>query len=83
MPAEPMRRALRASLDCDLFLALGTSLVVRPAAGFPEIAKHEGAALVIINREPTPLDSIADLVVEGEVGPILEVASDKLNNLKR
>jgi len=82
MPAEPMHRALRASLDCDLFIALGTSLVVRPAAGFPELAKREGAALVIINREPTPLDSLADLVVEGEVGPILEVVSNQLRNLK-
>ncbi len=81
MPAEPMRRALRASLDCDLFLALGSSLVVRPAASFPEIAKREGALLVIVNREPTPLDSVADLVVRGDVGPILEVAFRQACNL--
>ncbi len=83
MPTEAMRRARRASLDCDLFLALGTSLLVRPAAGFPEFAKQEGAALVIVNREPTPLDSIADLVVEGDVGPILEIVKNRLHNPKR
>ncbi len=71
MPAEEMRRAEAESLGCDLFLAIGSSLTVYPAAGFPALAKREGARLVIVNREPTELDSLADLVVHGEIGPTL------------
>ena len=56
------------SRDCDLFLAIGSSLVVWPAAGFPLMAKRNGAALVIINREPTEFDDIADLVVRDDIG---------------
>ena len=63
MPAAAMQRAENLSRDCDLFLAIGSSLVVWPAAGFPLMAKRNGAALVIINREPTDLCDIADLVV--------------------
>ncbi len=71
MPADAMRRAREATLDCDLFLAVGSSLVVYPAAGFPVMAKESGATLVILNREPTDLDAVADLVVNNEIGPIL------------
>lgn len=76
MPAEAMRRAEQATLACDLFLAVGTSLVVYPAAGFPELAKRSGARLVILNRDPTPLDPIADLVLNAEIGPTLTAAVD-------
>jgi NAD-dependent deacetylase len=72
MPEEPMRRAQELTLACDLFLAIGSSLVVYPAAGFPILAKRNGAALVIVNREPTELDEFADLVVNGEIGDVLE-----------
>ncbi len=71
MPQAAMRRARAATLRCDLFIAIGSSLVVYPAAGFPAAAKENGAALVIINREPTPLDQIADLVLRGDIGDIL------------
>lgn len=71
MPQEPMFRAERLSKDCDLFLAIGSSLVVWPAAGFPLMAKQNGAALVIINREPTEYDAAADLVVRGDIGEAL------------
>lgn len=71
MPEEEMRRAEEATLACDLFLAIGSSLQVFPAAGFPIAAKRNGAKLVILNREPTELDRIADLVIHGEIGPIL------------
>ena len=71
MPQEPMARAQQASLSCDLFLVLGSSLVVYPAAGFPLIAKRNGAALAILNREPTDLDPYADLVLHDEIGPAL------------
>ena len=71
MPAAPMQRAEELSRNCDLFLAIGSSLVVRPAAGFPQMAKRNGAALVIINREPTEFDDIADLVVQHDIGDVL------------
>lgn len=68
MPEEPMLRAQQASLDADLFIVLGSSLVVYPAAGFPMLAKENGAKLVIINREPTDQDAMADLVINAEIG---------------
>jgi NAD-dependent deacetylase len=71
MPLEPMRRAEAATLACDLFLVLGSSLVVYPAAGFPLMAKRNGASLAIVNREPTDLDVHADLVLHDEIGPAL------------
>jgi NAD-dependent deacetylase len=74
MPAEAMRRAETETLAADLFIVAGSSLVVYPAAGFPELAKHNGASLVIINREPTGLDRIADLVLNRSIGETLGAA---------
>jgi NAD-dependent deacetylase len=71
MPAEAMERAERETLACDLFLVLGSSLVVYPAAGFPLLARDNGAALVIVNREPTDQDSAATLVIHDEIGAVL------------
>ncbi len=71
MPQAAMHRAEKETLECDLFLAIGSSLVVYPAAGFPVLAKRNGARLVIINREPTDLDGLADLVLNCEIGPTL------------
>jgi NAD-dependent deacetylase len=71
MPAREMESALNACYDCDLFLAVGSSLVVYPAAALPELAKQNGATLIIINRTPTPLDGVADLVINEEIGKVL------------
>ena len=71
MPEEEMLRAEAATRDCDLFLAIGSSLVVYPAAGFPLMAKRNGARLVIINRERTELDRYADLVINEDIGTVL------------
>ncbi|HEY8573400.1 Sir2 family NAD-dependent protein deacetylase [Phenylobacterium sp.] len=71
MPEEPMARAEQETLSCDLFIVLGSSLVVFPAAGFPLMAKRNGAALAIVNREPTEMDPYADLVLHDEIGPAL------------
>jgi NAD-dependent deacetylase len=71
MPDAAMRRAQDLAQSCDLFLAIGSSLVVWPAAGFPLMAKRNGARLVIINREPTEFDDIADLVVHQDIGTVL------------
>ena len=72
MPETAMRRAEQLTLSADLFIAIGSSLVVWPAAGFPVIAKRNGAKLVIINRDETEFDEIADLVVRDDIGAVLE-----------
>ncbi len=72
MPDAAMQRAQDLTLSCDLFLAIGSSLVVWPAAGFPLLAKRNGAQLVIVNREPTEFDDIADLVVREDIGTVFE-----------
>jgi NAD-dependent deacetylase len=71
MPQAAMRRAETETIAADLFIVAGSSLVVYPAAGFPELATRYGATLVIINREPTPLDSLADLVLHRAIGETL------------
>ena len=71
MPEAPMLRARQEILACDLCLVLGSSLVVYPAAGFPEMAKRKGAALAIVNREATGLDAMADLVIHRGIGDIM------------
>ena len=70
MPEEAMRRARRLAASCDLFLVAGSSLVVFPAATFPSFAKDNGARLVLVNREPTPLDKAADLVIHAEIDEV-------------
>jgi NAD-dependent deacetylase len=71
MPVEAMRRAEAASRDCELFIVLGSSLVVYPAAALPLVAKSNGAALAIINREPTDMDGRADVVIHAEIDAVL------------
>ncbi len=77
MPQEEMRRATAAARSCDFFFAVGSSLKVFPAAGLPVLAKQAGARLVILNREQTDLDDLADLVIHAEIGPTLEAALDR------
>lgn len=71
MPEQAMRRAQQLTDSCDLFVAIGSSLVVWPAAGFPLAAKRNGARLVIINRDETEFDEIADLVLHADIGETL------------
>ncbi len=73
MPVNEMRRAEKETLLADLFITIGSSLVVYPAAGFPELAKRNGSRLVIVNRDPTGLDSMADLVLNRSIGETLGV----------
>ncbi|MBO0710104.1 MAG: Sir2 family NAD-dependent protein deacetylase [Acetobacteraceae bacterium] len=75
MPEAAMARARQETMAADLFIVVGSSLVVYPAAGFPEMAKYNGARLVIVNREPTGLDRIADLVINREIGDALGAAT--------
>jgi NAD-dependent deacetylase len=71
MPEREMQIAKKASIDCDLFIAIGSSLKVYPAADLPILARKNGAKLVILNREPTELDSIANKVINKEIGDTL------------
>ena len=68
---ESLERASAETAACDLFLVLGSSLVVYPAAGFPILARDNGAMLAIVNREPTEMDKIADLALHEEIGPVM------------
>ncbi|MEQ8661814.1 MAG: Sir2 family NAD-dependent protein deacetylase [Gammaproteobacteria bacterium] len=74
MPPAAMARAEEETLACDLFIVLGSSLVVYPAAGFPRLARQRGATLVIVNREPTDQDELADLVIHDAIGATLGAA---------
>ena len=75
MPELEMQRAAQLVDDCDLMIVLGSSLTVYPAASFPEYAKRRGAVLAIVNREPTPLDDLADVVVHEQIGPTMALVS--------
>jgi len=68
MPEAEMRLATEATLEADLFVSIGSSLVVEPAASFPRLARQAGASLVILNNQATPLDDIADLVIRQPIG---------------
>lgn len=70
MPSREMQRAEEAIQQADLFVAVGSSLTVQPAATLPMIAKYEGAELIIVNGEPTPLDGLADRVLRGSIGTV-------------
>lgn len=72
LPVEVLRTAIRWAREADLFLAVGSSLVVTPAADLPALAKESGARLVILNRESTPLDRMADLVVQAGIGETIK-----------
>lgn len=71
LPQRVLMDAVTASENCDLFIVVGSSLSVYPAAGLPEVAQRYGAGLVILNRDPTALDAMADLVLHSEIGPTL------------
>ena len=71
LPTGVLENAISESQSCDLFLVVGSSLVVQPAATLPVTARQHGARVVIINRDPTPLDSIADLVFHSSASDVL------------
>lgn len=79
LPEDVLREATELARACDVLLAIGSSLVVTPAAELPLIAKRAGARLAIINRDPTPLDDTADVVVQAEIGATLAAVDAELN----
>jgi NAD-dependent deacetylase len=78
LPADVLMQATRWVREADLMLAIGSSLVVMPAADLPRIAKAAGARLVIINRDATPLDGIADATLSGSIGDVLSAIGSRL-----
>lgn len=78
IPTEALEMSLTAARACDVMLIVGSSLVVNPAARLPEIARRNGASLIVINRTKTPVDHLADVLILGEAGPTL---SDLVNRL--
>ena len=77
MPEAEMAEAARLSIQADVYLAIGSSLVVEPAASLPRMAKEYGAKLVIINRTETPLDDLADLIIREPIGQTLRAAAQR------
>jgi NAD-dependent deacetylase len=71
LPTAAVAEAVRLATECDLMLVVGSSLAVRPAADLPVLAAEQGAPLVIVNDEPTPLDELATVVLRGRSGKIL------------
>jgi NAD-dependent deacetylase len=71
LPQETLREATRRSQNCDLFIVIGSTLVIYPAAYMPTYARGAGARLAIVNLTPTPLDHYATVVIQGEAGEIM------------
>lgn len=80
LPADVLQKSIAWAKKTDLFLAIGSSLVVEPAASLPRMAKEQGGRLVIINRDETPLDGIADLVIREAIGATLSAVADQVQS---
>jgi NAD-dependent deacetylase len=72
MPVEEVRKAVELSQSCDVFMVVGSTLLVQPAALMPDYAKRNGAFLVIVNLSDTPYDSVCDALIHGKAGEILQ-----------
>jgi NAD-dependent deacetylase len=82
MPERETEEAYHRSSSSDLFIAIGSSLSVQPAASMPLVAKRNRAKLVIINRDPTPYDPMADIVIHGQAGPVMASILEKVKEKK-
>ncbi len=76
LPKDAWSRAEDETLAADLYLVLGSSLTVRPAAELPRMAWEAGIPLVIVNRDPTPMDHLASLVLREGIGPLMKAATE-------
>lgn len=78
MPPRELEEAFRRASGCDLFIVIGSSLVVQPASSIPLAVSEGGAKIVIINRDPTSHDSYADVVIHGSAGEVMRKIMDHL-----
>jgi len=81
LPADVLQESIELAQQAEIFFAMGSSLVVHPAAGLPLLAKQSGGRLVIINRDPTPQDDLADAVINASVGETLTKIDDYMKGL--
>lgn len=81
LPRKDLDDAYRQSQECDLFIVVGSSLIVYPAADMPRVALNNGARLVIINQGKTPLDNSVHLRFDEQIGNVLPAAVDHLKRL--
>lgn len=82
MPERETAEAFRRSGACDLFIVIGSSLVVHPAAQMPVVAKRSGAKLVIVNRDDTASDNIADIIINGPAGQIMDAILKRVKEIR-
>jgi NAD-dependent deacetylase len=78
LPEETLREAIRRAQNCDLFIVIGSTLLVYPAAYVPTYAKEAGARLAIVNLTPTPFDHYAEVVIRGKAGEIMSEVIEKI-----
>jgi len=78
MPVEKTQRAAMLSSKSDVFIVVGSTLLVQPAALMPEYAKNAGAFLVIINLSDTPCDTVCDVLIRGKAGEVLKKIVDRV-----
>ncbi len=83
LPPDLLQKAIQLSKQADVFLAMGSSLVVEPAASLPRYAKQHGARLIIINRDPTPQDSQADVVIHASIGHTVQAIDRQMTRVAR
>jgi NAD-dependent deacetylase len=83
LPEEEWDASVRAEEGADLFMSIGTSAVVYPAASLPLVAKRSGAYLLEINPEPTPLTAQADEFLQGASGVLLPLLADVMETVRR
>jgi NAD-dependent deacetylase len=83
LPQKELTASYRHSQNCDLFIVVGSSLVVTPAADMPRVALQSGARLVIINKGETPLDRVCHLRFEETIGEVLPPAVAQLKQLMK
>lgn len=83
LPEKSLSKSIEYASKCDLLLAIGSSLVVYPVANLPRLAKKHGAKLVIINKEKTPYDKVADVVIHDKIGNILPKVVEEVKRLMR
>jgi len=78
LPQETLQEAIRRAQNCDLFIVIGSTLVIYPAAYIPTYAGEAGATLAIVNLTPTPFDHYAEVVIRGKAGEIMSKVMEKV-----
>ncbi|MGB6068621.1 MAG: NAD-dependent deacylase [Desulfomonilaceae bacterium] len=81
LPADILEKSFSLARDCDLFLTIGSSLVVQPAASLPIEAKRGGAELVLVNLSETPYDQLMNVIIRGKAGPVMDAIMTEFRSI--